>query len=585
MSDESRTIAEVVPDVTGIDRTFDYLVPDDLIDLIDIGARVRVNLNGRRIGAWVIGLHTPGVQRPDEDSLELKPILKWSGVGPSAEVVELCRWAADRWCVTRLRPFLVSASAHAMVSRAAPSRRSKVNVEPFSPAAGELLGSGGGVLRLPPTADQLPAVLSAARLGPIVVVCPSVDASRVLAARLKRSGVSVALMPQEWQAARGGVDVTIGARSTAFAPCPNMAAAVVLDEHDDALQEERMPTWHAREVLAERCRRLGVPLLLVSPCPTVVGMHNRRTVAPPRDRERAGWPEVRVVDVGHEPPWKRSILSSDLIAAARDAGIRLACVIDTKGQARLLACKKCDMLVRCHECSSTMTESDDGRLVCAVCGVARPKVCSTCSSSKLARLRPGTTRLREELEKTANRPVARIDAEDFDFDDARFDVFVGTQAVLNRLHRIDVVAFLDFDRELLAPRFQAHEQAMALVAKAARLVGPRSRGGTILLQTTLGDHEVVRAAVHGDLSILADAESERRRALGLPPYSVLAVVEGLGAADCAMFLESLGDLTVSEHRGRFLIKASSHESLTAAWGRVPIALRHSVRIEVDPTSM
>ena len=40
----------------------------------------------------------------------------------------------------------------------------------------------------------------------------------------------------------------------------------------------------------------------------------------------------------------------------------------------------------------------------------------------------------------------------------------------------DAVAFLDFDQELLAPRYRAAEQALALLARAARLVGrPRRR--------------------------------------------------------------------------------------------------------------
>ena len=42
-------------------------------------------------------------------------------------------------------------------------------------------------------------------------------------------------MPDDWAAAMGGVDVVIGPRSAAWAPCPDMASAVVIDEHDEAL--------------------------------------------------------------------------------------------------------------------------------------------------------------------------------------------------------------------------------------------------------------------------------------------------------------------------------------------------------------
>lgn len=580
MSEATRFVVEVVPDVTGIDRTFDYFVPDELTGSIEVGSKVRVNLNGRRVGGWVVTC----MPNSEPNESELKPILNISGIGPDARVVSLSRWAAHRWCVGKLRPFLVAASPHTVVSRASSSRRTKVLASPVSPAAGELLRAGGGVLRLPPTHDQLPAVLAAARMGPTLVVCATVDASRLMAARLKRTGISVALMPQEWNSARGGVDVVIGARSAAFAPCPDLAAAVVLDEHEESLQEERMPTWHAREVLAERCREINAPLLLISASPTVVGSHSRKVLAPPPDRERAGWPSVEVIDRSSEPLWNRSLVSADLIGVLRDRNLRVVCISNSKGLARLLGCRSCGALARCESCSSTLVEFEVGRLECPVCHQSRPPVCAACSSTAISRLRPGITRLREELEKAANRPVAKIESGDV-VDEASHDVFVGTSATLHRIHRADVVAFLDFDRELLAPRFQAHEQAMALLVRAARLVGPRSRKGRILIQTSLADHDVVRAAVEGNAAILTEAETERRRVLGLPPFSALAVVEGEGVERCLEGLAGTQGLVISRHRGRAIIRAVDHRSLTDAWASLSAVIRSTVRIEVDPLSM
>lgn len=578
MSVES-VVVEVVPDVTGIDKTFDYFVPEEFWDRIDIGSKVRVNLNGRRIGGWVVDLRRETTQHD-----ELKPILKWSGIGPDSEMIELCRWAARRWCVTKLRPFLIAASPNSVITRAAPPRRSRVETGPVSPAARSLLAGGGGVLRLAPTVDQLPAVLSAASLGPTVVVCSSVDASKVLAARVRRTGLTVALMPHDWALARGGVDVTIGARSAAFAPCPNMACAVLLDEHEESLQEERMPTWHARDVLAERCRRNQVPLMAISAFPTLVGSFGRTTLAPPLERERAGWPEIRVVDRSEEPVWSRSLLSSEVIGLAREAHLRVVCVVNTKGLARLLACRKCDALIRCEDCSSTLVEVESSRLDCLVCGKLRPRVCAICSSTSISRLRPGVTRLREELEKAANRPVAVVESSQTDFDDSTHDVFIGTSASLHRVRRANVVAFLDFDRELLAPRFQAHERAMALLVDAARMVGPRDRKGLVLLQTTLWDHDVVRAAVEANMSILIDSESHRRESLNLPPFSALAVISGEGTDECLRLLKGTPGIAAVRHNEGALVRARDHELLSAVWERLPHMARSAVRIEVDPTS-
>ena len=35
-------VARVVPDVTGVDKVFDYLIPSELQDVIGVGDRVRV---------------------------------------------------------------------------------------------------------------------------------------------------------------------------------------------------------------------------------------------------------------------------------------------------------------------------------------------------------------------------------------------------------------------------------------------------------------------------------------------------------------------------------------------------------------
>jgi len=139
---------------------------------------VRISLHGRRVGGWVVEDDVVS-----EVTATLKPIAKSSGLGPDADVLALCEWAAHRWCAGRVRPLLVTASPPVVVHRAGTPRRTKVVAEPSSPATTSLIERGGGVLRLPPTADQLPAILSAARLGPALVVCPSVEGARALAAR------------------------------------------------------------------------------------------------------------------------------------------------------------------------------------------------------------------------------------------------------------------------------------------------------------------------------------------------------------------------------------------------------------------
>ncbi|CAB4896773.1 unannotated protein [freshwater metagenome] len=575
-------VARVVPDVTGLDRQFDYLVPDQLRARVGLGALVRVSLHGRRIGGYVVGLGPPD---PTIATDRLLPILKVTGFGPGQDIIDLARWACVRWAGP-LRAFLVSASPPgAVVALPAPAHGGPVP-EPTHAPTRRLLEAGGGVLRYPPATDVLPVVLAACTLGPALVIVPSVAQARLLGSRLRRAGRSVAVLPNEWAAAAGGVDVVIGARAAAWAPCARMASIVVIDEHDQGLQEQRQPTWHARDVAAERARRAGVPVVLVSPCPSataVASVPSERFVRPSVADERAGWPIVEIVDRTRDEPWQRSLATSALIRQLRDPSRRVVCVLNTTGRARLLACRSCKALQRCEVCEASVVQRDDTQFECARCAKVRPAVCQACGAGAFATLRIGVTRLREELEAAAGRPVVTITGTESDLEpvpDA--GVYVGTEAVLHRVRQADTVVFVDFDTELLAPRYRANEEAMTLLARAARLVGGRADGGRVLVQTFLPRHEVLDAALHADPGRLMTKELARRQALGFPPAAALAVVSGAGAGDFVGALAASGVQSAATTDDRFMLRASSWDVLGQAIAANPRPKGSRLRIEIDP---
>ncbi len=559
-------VARVVPNVTGLDKQFDYLVPTEMRQRISVGSLVRVPLHGRKVGGWVVGLGPVDPLVPVE---KLLPIAKWSSVGPSAEVIELAVWAEVRWAAARLRPFLVTADPPTMVAALPRLRRT---VTP----AGTPVSSGVRVTA--PLTDPLPLVIDIARHGPALVVHPTPAAARAISNRLRKAGFTTALMPDEWAAAAGGVDVVVGSRAAVWAPCPGLRSIVVLDEHDESLQEERTPTWHARDVAIERAERADAACVLVSPCPTVAALRwaGDRVARPAQAELVNGWPSLEIVDRTEEEPWKRSLLTSELITHLRDRSKKVVCVINTTGRARLLACRACRTLQRCVQCEAAVAQGDDGLLTCRRCGTARPVVCQQCGSSAMALMKPGVSRLQEELAAAANRPVVAVTGATEELPPA--DVYVGTEAVLHRVRGVDVVAFLDFDAEMLAPRYRAAEQALALLVRAGRLVGAREGGGRVLVQTFVPQHEVLRAAQSADVGGLADSELARRRLLGLPPFRALASLEGAGAQEVAAAtgLESAATTT------GVLLRADTWLQLGAALIAVPRPKGSRLRVEVDP---
>ncbi|MEJ7719171.1 MAG: hypothetical protein WKF58_01360 [Ilumatobacteraceae bacterium] len=465
----------------------------------------------------------------------MKPIAKVTGDGTRRSDDRSRPLGAPAVGIAGIRPFLVAASPQRAVVRGMPSARTASTFEPRHDRAEALLSRGGGVLRVGPSEDPNVTVVAACLTrGPVLVVVPALDTATMLAGRLRRAGVSVALSPGEWAQAHAGADVVIGTRTAVWAPCPDLASIVVFDEHDERLQEERSPTWHARDVAIERARRASVPVLLVSPVPSVTALTwaGAAVSHPSITSSRAAWPFVDVIDRTRDEPWQTSMLTSPLIAALRDERRRIVCVHNAKGRARLSACRTCKALARCERCEAAVREDDAGHFHCDRCGLDRPLVCAPCMGTAFANLRPGIARLREEIAAAANRDVVVVSGDDSDVP-ADADVYVGTEAVLHRVRRADVVAFLDFDAELLAPRYRAGEQAMALVVRAARLVGARDVGGRVMLQTFLPRHEVVQAALLADPERMSRVDAARRRELGLPPFAALATIRGAGSDEFA----------------------------------------------------
>ncbi len=517
-------VVRVLPDVAAIDRTFDYLVPeaweeDGRADLVRPGSQVRVVLGGRRVGGWVVDVD---VEPPD--GVPLRPLAHVGGLGPSPEVIDLARWAAHRWAGRTANLLTTASPPNRVRVLPPPSSTEPVPKGPDRWAEGAF-ASPVSVLRLPPNADPLPLVLAGARRGDTLVVAPTLDAVGRLAVRLRRTGVPVSVLPREWaQAASGGV--VLGARAAALAPVRDLAAAIVLDEHDESLREERAPTWNARDLV------LGLV------------------------------PVLRSVGAGVGGP--------------------VVCVLNRRGRSRLLACDGCGELARCEEHRVPLVQAEEGALDCPVDGVRRPMVCDACGGLRFRNLRAGVARVREELEALAARPVCEVDAETPAAEVAAADVLVGTEAVLHRVDRASQVVFLDVDQELLAPRMRAAEQAMALLVRAARLVGPRSRGGRLVVQTRQPGHEVLQAVLHADPGRLVEAEAARRRLLGLPPYAALAQVSGAAAAE---FVDRLGAPegvdVLGPRDGAWLVRADGPEALADALASVERPAGR-LRIEVDP---
>ncbi len=567
------------PDITSVRQSFTYEVPvawekDGRAANVRVGSLVRVDFGGRRTAGWVTA-----VDVPFDDTVEVRPLAKWSSFGPPQDVLDIASWAAVRWA-GRVPHFLRAASPPRMV----PLVRHAPPTATVSMPAG-LAGTfvdGVTLVRTAPGDLGVDLAIAAAACGRALILVPTIAHRRLLARRLRDAGVAVAEYDDQWERSASGA-TTIGTRTAALAPMTDLDAVLVLDEHDSTYKEERTPAWNARDVVIERARRSGASCVLASPSPSLEGLHAAdRTLVPERSAERNSWPLVDVVDLRvQDTP---GLLTERIVDVIRGEG-PVACILNRKGRARMLACATCSSLAACTECGGALREDDDGRLVCARDNTVRPMVCNECNGTHMKQLRLGISRMAEDLAALAKRPVVEVSAETPPRELSGNQLFIGTEALLHRMEAAKAVIFLDFDQELAVPRYRAAEDAFGLLALAARRVGPKASGGRVVIQTHRPDDVVVQAAVNGDPGRVATAQRDIRKVFRQPPYGAWALVSGAGAE---AYISNLGPhgtgLQINRLGDRWRVAAADHETLLRAINATDRPAER-VRIEIDPLDL
>ena len=550
----------IVTEVAALDRAFDYSVPATM-EHIAPGDRVRVDFNHRSVRGWVVDEVAP------EDVI-LKPVAKWLGYGPPPSMLELLTWASWRWCGPLSRFLSAASPANLVTSLASPPpaaelaasvRRTALHVEP-------------GVIEMAPTVDPLALILGAYDAtrdepGSLVVLVPTDAWATRLRGRLEQRGCAVAGADQ-WDRARAGWPVVVGARGTALAPVPRVCGAVIVDADDEAYRSGGSPTWDAATMLHERCRRDMAPLWCTSmlPSPALTGATVARKVEP---IER-GWPLVRVVDRRSSDPHDGVLAAETMRLAHRaldgDDPVAVVVVLQRLGTGRLWACRRCGELARCATCAQP--EADvDGVLACPDAHEQRAHFCRSCGATNLRRVRVGVTTLARDVGAQLAQAVSEVTSAS-DLDAPLERVVVGTEAVWQRVRRCALVVFVDFDQYLLAPRASARRAAIVAMGKAGRLVGSRSEGrGEVVVQTRRGDDQVVRSLVLGSFDEVERDELETARLLGFAPYGAGAEISGDGATAFMDSLDRTG-LRVFETPTGFVVRANDVATLSTALGAV-----------------
>ncbi|MDF0531070.1 primosomal protein N' [Tsukamurella sp. 8F] len=590
-------VARVLPllQVSHLDREFDYLVPPELDGDAQPGVRVRIRFSGRLVDGFVLerlarSEHDGKLARLDRVVSPLRVL--------THETLELVTEVATRYAGTRADVLrLAIPPRHARVEKDALAKLAggvpalaPVEQPPgvledyvYGPQFAAAVADG----RAPRAAWQaLPGEDWAARLAELAAVALSTGRRALLVVpdqadvdRLAEAcrdlpevvvlaaGLGPSARYRRWVAAlTGTARVVVGTRSAAFAPLPDLGLVAVWDDGDDSLAEPRAPYPHTREVLALRAFQCKCAFVIGGFARTpesqaLVASGWAGDIVAARDRVRAVSPRIvgvadSDIELARDPLARSARLPGSAFAAARSAldGDRPVLVqVPRRGYAPALSCTRCRTPARCRHCNGPLqatsgtaaasvgpARSAPGALTCKWCArVDNGYRCPACGGTTVRAVIVGAARTAEELGRAfPGVPVSMSGGEH-----VLSEVGPGRRLVVATPGAEPVAegaygAALLLDGWLLLGRadLRAGEETVRRWLAAAALVGP---DGTVVIGADAGIREV-QAVIRWDPVGYAVGELEERAAVGFPPATHLAALDG-DAADIAAVAE-LADL-------------------------------------------
>ena len=254
-------------------------------------------------------------------------------------------------------------------------------------------------------------------------------------------------------ASEGQVSIMLGPRSALFTPFPNLGLIIIDEEHESSYKSEVTPRYHARETAIERARLEQAHVVLGSATPSVDAYYRCRTgefalfVLEGRYGS-SRLPDVCIVDMREElKKGNRSILSTALterMSTCLERKEQAMLFLNRRGYAGFISCRSCGYVVKCPHCDVSLTEHNDGTLVCHYCGyrVRQQNRCPSCGSPYIGGFRAGTQQIEQIVQKTfPGVRTLRMDADTTRnresygkilsaFADREADVLIGTQMIV-----------------------------------------------------------------------------------------------------------------------------------------------------------
>ena len=571
MSDSLKLYAKVILPLK-FRGAVSYIIPNDQIEGIAIGSRVRVNFANREYTAVVSGL---------SDSLEgfsgkLKEILSIDPLPPLLpSELELWQWISDYYMCSIGEVYKAACPGSAVsVKKSKAKREPKVRENADSlPSLSDsqsvaynmikgsfannrvvllngVTGSGKTEIYIHLASEQMKKGLS------VLYMVPEIALSRQLSSRLERvfgekllvyhSKQSMGERSRVHDLVRSCTEphIVLGLRSSIFLPFKNLGLIIVDEEHDSSYkQTDPAPRYNGRDSAIMLARIHSSNVLLGSATPSLESIYNacsnRYTLIELKEKYfGAEPPEIEIIDTIREAKRGKmeGIFSAGLLKSIEEtiaAGEQVLIFRNRRSYSPIVQCMYCGDIPKCAHCNVSLSyHKSRNELKCHYCDyhVRYNTVCSKCGKPGLKDRGSGTEKIEEKIKELF--PKARVERFDFettqsklrerkilkDFAQHKLDILVGTQMISKGFdfEHLSLICLLQADSMLAIQDFRANERALQLLTQLSGRAGRKFKKGKVIIQTSQADHPVYKSFTDGTETVF-DLLKERKE-FGYPPF-------------------------------------------------------------------
>ena len=354
---------------------------------------------------------------------------------------------------------------------------------------------------------------------------------------------------QAERAKKGDISIMIGPRSALFTPFQKLGLIIIDEEHESSYKSETLPRYHARETAIERARMCGASVVLGSATPSVESFYKAiqgeyELLELTKRVAEKDLPQCYVEDLREELRLgNRSILSYRLQTLMEDRLAKkqqIMLFLNRRGMSGFVSCRACGHVIKCPHCDVSLSQHNNGRMVCHYCGYEEPeaKVCPSCGSKYISGFKAGTQKIEEIVKQRF--PQARVLRMDFDttrnkegyeqilsaFANQEADILIGTQMIVkgHDFPNVTLVGVLAADLSLYVSDYRASERTFQLLTQAAGRAGRGKEPGEVVIQTYQPEHFAVQTAKIQDYEAFYKQEIAYRQMLRYPPIFHMLVV-------------------------------------------------------------